>query len=378
MHVVQVIDSLYRGGAQQLLVTFAIEAQRRGIKTSVVCLKDEDRGSNLVERLNSLGVEVVRFAAPKMLAPKRIWQLTRWLRRNRVSVVHTHLTYGNVVGILAARLANIPVVATMHLAGFDPSIANRQQQFEAQIVRFLAQQIIAVGYTTNDAYQPIMPNRTLHVVHNAVVAVPEISVEQRNTTREAILGDPDLTMLINVGRFAAIKDLPTLIDAFALVHPEHPQARLVLAGEGDQRPKIEAKIDEHQLHAVVNLLGARDDIPVLLRSADVFVSSSANEGLPIAVLEAMAAGLPIVATKVGDIPQVVREQAGVTVAPHDHQALAAAINQLLSEPSHMQQMQQAAQTIIEQYHSPSAWVDQLLALYTAAHEGVDQREAVSA
>jgi len=176
---VQVIDSLYRGGAQQLLVTFAIEAQRRGIKTSVVCLKDEDRGSNLVERLNGLGVEVLRLAAPKMLAPKRIWQLTRWLRRNQVSVVHTHLTYGNVVGILAARLANIPVVATMHLAGFDPSIANRQQQFEAQVVQRLAQQIIAVGYTTRDAYQPIMPNRQLHVVHNAVVAVPEISPEQR-------------------------------------------------------------------------------------------------------------------------------------------------------------------------------------------------------
>jgi len=75
---------------------------------------------------------------------------------------------------------------------------------------------------------------------------------------------------------------------------------------------------------------------------------------------------------------VVREQAGITVAPHDHQALAAAINQVLSEPSQIQAMQQAAQQIIEQYHSPSAWVDQLLSLYTAAHEGVDQREAVSA
>lgn len=116
------------------------------------------------------------------------------------------------------------------------------------------------------------------------------------------------------------------------------------------------------------MVGARDDIPRILPAADLFVSSSYLEGLPIAILEAMAAGLPVVATTVGDIPRVVVEGTGVVVPPHQPAQLASAINRLLDDPAQLRTMGLAARQHVAVHHSPAVWVDQLMKMYINAVE----------
>jgi sugar transferase (PEP-CTERM/EpsH1 system associated) len=127
------------------------------------------------------------------------------------------------------------------------------------------------------------------------------------------------------GRLAAIKDLPNVIRAFARVVTAHPGARLAIVGDGEERAKCEALVREHRLERSVWLAGERSDVPQVLRALDVFVLGSRGEGMPNAVLEAMATGLPVVATRVGGTPELVVPETGRLVPPGDPEALADAM-----------------------------------------------------
>jgi glycosyltransferase involved in cell wall biosynthesis len=362
------IDILARGGAQKLLVTFAAEARRRGIKVTVVCLSDNDHTSVIADELVQEGAQLVRFPSARLADPVRLWRIIRFLRRERATVVHTHLTYANILGTLAARIAGVPVVSSLHLAGLDPDLLPRKQQIENAVLRTLSNGIIAVGYAAADEYRSLLNNKPIEVIHNAVDAIPWIDETQRTAIRTELLGDPARPMLLSVGRLTSIKALPDMVDAFAQVASVHPEATLIMVGSGDQQAAIEQRIAHHGLADRVSMIGARDDIPRLLPAADLFVSSSYREGLPIAVLEAMAAGLPVVATSVGDVPRVVVEGTGVVVPPHQPEQLASAINRLLADPAQLRAMGASAKAHVTQHHSPAVWVDQLMNVYIQAVE----------
>lgn len=363
MHIVQIIDGLYRGGAQQLLVTFAAEAQRRGFRTTVISLNADDRGSVIAARLHELGAEVVRFPAGRLLDPVRVWRLSNFLRRIQPSVVQTHLTYANIIGTLAGRLASISTVGTLHIVGSDPNLSARKQHLENAILRRWSGAIIAVGYAAAESYKAIFSQRQINVVPNAVDVLPPISATERTMIRTELLGDPSRPFLLSVGRLTSIKALPDMIDAFAILAPTQPEARLIMVGSGDQRDLVLQRIAQHGLADRVSLIGARDDVPRLLRSADVFVSSSSREGLPVAILEAMAAGLPIVGTAVGDVPHVVVPGTGLVVPPNQPQRLGAALKQVLADPVERRVMGIAAAAHVVKHHSPAVWLDQLIGVY---------------
>jgi glycosyltransferase involved in cell wall biosynthesis len=368
MHVVQIIDTLTRGGAQQLLVTFGAEAKRRKIATTVMCLSDDDEGSVLVERLRQNGVEVVRFPAGRLADPWRLYKMIRFLRRGKFTVAQTHLTYANILGTLAARLAHIPVVGTLHLAGANPDLLPRKQQIENAMLRRWSNEIIAVGYAAAEIHETLIPGREITVIPNAVEPLPPISSEERQNLRTELLGEPTRPVLLSIGRLSSIKALPDMIDAFAIVALRHPEAMLIMAGSGDEHDKIVARIAHHGLEQRVRMLGARDDVARLMHSADVFVSSSFREGLPVAVLEAMSAGLPVVGTAVGDMPQVVVEGTGFLVPPHEPEQLGEALNALLDDPALMKSLGAGAAARAATDYSPSTWVDRLVSVYNQARE----------
>lgn len=142
-------------------------------------------------------------------------------------------------------------------------------------------------------------------------------------------------------------------------------SRLVVVGEGEERASLEAAVARHDLADRVLLVGNRPDVPAVLSAADVFVLSSAWEGLPLVLLEAMAVGAPIVATDVGDVSGVVGETASV-VPPRDHQALAGAIASLLDDPVEASRLGALARDRVRERHSSRAWVDQLRGVYEQA------------
>lgn len=363
MRIAQIIDTLGIGGAEKLQLTFAREARAHGLTPTVISL-GVSPGSPIPAQLQALGVNVVTYPARRLLNARRLWRITRFLRRERVSVLHTHLTHANIVGALTGRLAGVPVVATLHSIGTDPRHYHpAKDRLETWALRFNDKRVIAVGRAAAEAYRPRLGGKPIHLIPNAVAPVPPLPPAERAALRAEIAGDPARPLLISVGRLTPPKAFDVLLSAFALVRSQKPEARLIIVGGGSLYGDLASQIRTLGLEGSATLLGERDDIPRLLAASDMFVSSSVREGLPLAILEAMTAGLPVVATRVGDVPEAVVAGMGALAPPGQPAALADAIVSLLDHPKQMRAAGEAAQAHACRNYSTSQWFEQQLAVY---------------
>ena len=363
LRIAQMIDSIKIGGAEKLLVNFAVEARSRGLPLTVIGLKRLP-DSPVEAELRSQQAQVVYFPAAGLLAPGRIWRIARFLRRERFDLLHTHLTYANILGVLTGALAGLPVIATLHSVSQEARHHHAgRDRLEAWALRFGARRVLAVGHSVAQAHQGRLGGKPIQVVPNAVPAPASLLPAERLALRQSLTNDPQRPLLIAVGRLAAPKGYTDLLQALNLVRAAHPEAALVIAGDGPLRTELQAQSEALGLSGSVTLLGARSDVPQLLAASDLFVSASHWEGLPLALLEAMMAGLPVVVTAVGENPLVLAQGAGRLVPPQQPVQLAAAILDLLNHPEERLRLgQQAHQHAASQYHT-RPWFDRLLSLY---------------
>ncbi|HJW90702.1 MAG TPA: glycosyltransferase [Anaerolineales bacterium] len=368
MRIFQVIDTLTTGGAQALLLTFAKEMQARGQALTVICL-DGARSSPVEEQLQELGAHLVYVPGSRLFDLPRLLRLYRVLRSERADGVHTHLTYANILGSLAGWLAGLTVVATIHSEAPDPGWDNQARHLvETWALRRFARRVIAVGPRVEAGQRRRMGAGKVVAVPNAVTIPPVLSAAKRAAMRRELQGDGTGPVLIAVGRLSPEKGYLDLLEAFASLLPRLPAARLLIAGDGALRETLQAKIQSLGLAGRVSLLGWRSDVPRLLSACDLFVSASHWEGLPIAVLEAMACALPVVATAVGDLPEVISPETGALVPPGQPQELARALETVLVDPERLTRMGQAAREQVQcNYHS-RVWADRLLEVYRQARE----------
>lgn len=366
MRVLQMIDSLHMvGGVQQLQVLFAQTVREKGVELVVFSMR-RDQDSPLPERLRSLGAEVISI-------PGRLGDLNTLRRINQVvrqgdfDVIHTHMMHSNILGGLAGRAAGVPVISTIH-----NSLISRKRfhplrfGLETIALRHLATLVMAVGESTARAHLRRLRGKDIRVIPNAVEIPAPISPEERLAAREELCGDSRRPLLISVGRLTEQKGYAGLLEAFRQVHPAYPRAFLALVGSGELQPELQALIEQYGLQGSARLVGPRDDVPRLLAASDVFISSSLWEGLPKVILEAMAAGLPLVATRVGDTPNVVQEDFGLLTSPGQPSELSEAICYLLAHPERLPQMGRAAREYVSVHHSPEHWVQAVLGLYEEA------------
>jgi glycosyltransferase involved in cell wall biosynthesis len=253
-------------------------------------------------------------------------ELVAVLRRERPHIVHVNSAKAAALGRLAAWLARVPIrIYTVHgwafLAHGGP--ASALYRWAERLLRPLTTVTVCVADSERRAglAAGTCDERTTVVIHNGV----DLSRVPAAGTHS---GPP---RLLTVGRLQAPKDAITLVRALAAVRGSPFET--VLVGDGPDRPSVEAEVRRLGLEQVVDLVGKRDDVAELLASADLFVLSSRSEGLPLSILEAMAAGLPVVASRVGGIPEVVADgETGLLVPPGDPQRLAAAVEHLLADP----------------------------------------------
>lgn len=363
LRTVQIIDNLIIGGAQKLLVTLAGQAQAYSLDVTIVSLSsNNDRV--ILDELSRLGTKVKIFPAKHLLDLRRIFRLARFLSSQEFDLVQCHLTYANIIGTLCGRLAGLPVVNTLHsiedvLQEFHPMIGF----LETWAMRYWANRIAAVGHTIRDSFQSRLRGRSIDVIPNAVSVPVRITQAERTKLRKEIAGDPSKTILISVGRFAPAKGYEDLVLAFSMLVTSHPDIVLLLVGDGPLFGEIHNLVSQSGLEKNVFLAGRRNDVPSLLAASDLYVSSSHWEGLPLAILEAMTVGLPIVATSVGDIPRVVTPDIGLVVPSHQPESIAEAIAKLLDEPARLRQMGAAGRALVVEQYSPQAWMERLLNLY---------------
>ena len=256
--------------------------------------------------------------------PKLVWDLFRLFRRERPDIVHTHAWGTLIEGWLAARLARVPVV----IHGEHGTLQSKPYQLRVQRhVWGRVDKVLSVSSRLADklAAATGFPRSRLHVIRNGVDLARFTSVD-RAAARQS-LGIPESALVIGTaGRLVAVKDQASLLDALSLLASQGTRFEALLAGEGPLQGELEAKARALGLANCVRFLGHQPEIERVFAAMDIFVLSSKSEGLSNTILEAMASGLPVVATNVGGADELVEDsRTGLLVKPESAADLAAGI-----------------------------------------------------
>jgi glycosyltransferase involved in cell wall biosynthesis len=267
-----------------------------------------------------------------------------WVAR-RCDVIHAHWISSGAVAALLSRILSKPVVITLHGSDVNLLYGNRLLGALRSKVADRADCLIAVSSPLANRIGALGINAgKIRVIPNGV---------ELSRLGDAKIGRGCANQLTWVGRMSAEKGLEFLIGAMPVILKAHPTAELTLVGDGPLRPVVEQLCCEHGVADRVRLTGmvSHEDVPRYLMRSTVFVLSSLNEGLPLALLEALGAGKPVVATRVGGVPDVVQEQGelrcGLLVPPADSEALASAIVELLNDPHRSRSMGLNGRKIVE-------------------------------
>ncbi len=359
------------GGAQAHVLALA-RGLRNLYDVTVAC----GPGGPLVAHLHQEGIRVVEIPrlvrAPRPLADlAALVRLARWMRSERFALVHCHSTKAGLLGRTAARLAGTPVVLfTTHGWAFampsSPPVVRLMLVLAERLAARLATTIICVSQHDREAAlrAGIGPPTRLAVIPNGIAPDPWLA---RAPVQEDGAGTGRPCTAVMVGRFKEPKDPITLVKAWTQLGADH---RLLLVGDGPMRPEVESLILEQGLEGRVAVLGAREDVPVLLKAADIFVLSSRWEGMPLAVIEAMMSGLPVVATNVGGVSEaVVDGETGFLVPSGNPGALAVALDRLLTDPVLRRRMGEAGRRRALEQFTEERMLAETAALYERVLSG---------
>jgi sugar transferase (PEP-CTERM/EpsH1 system associated) len=335
LNVMQMTDVTGRGGAEKALADIALNLDRQRYNVTVCATRS---AGNYQPLLDEAGIKTFVQGRRSRWDVGQWWKLVRLLRSERVDILHTHLFGSNSLGRLLGRLGGVPVViAHEHWSTISP----RQAQIDRLLYR-LSSRIIVPSEASKQLVMQTekIPAGAISVLYNGVDTsryMPPSTEAHAEARREFGIEDGDLLVGV-VGRLSPEKGgVDNLIRATHRLREQHKNVRLLIVGDGPFRAGLE-KLDA-ELHEAnsgraspIIFAGARQDIPRLLGAMDMFVLPSLNEALPIVILEAMAARLPVVATRVGGVPEIVQDGAtGLLVAPGDEVELLAALNRLAED-----------------------------------------------
>lgn len=374
LRVLEVIDSLVLGGAERHLVIVAryLDPERYDVRVlSLYPLLD----TPIEQALRANGTPLYTIDTARRHTPVHVPRVAELVRREGIDLVHTHLNYANTIGTLGARLAGRPVVSTLHnVHNVYANFAALKGGLQTQAMRWGAHTIIACAPEVRT-----MALEAMHLPRHKVVDLPygietdrfdNLDPAAVDTRRRELLGDGAAAgpLVVSVGNLLASKGHEYLVSALAQVVRQVGGVRLAIVGRSEENEAVvRARIAELGLGDHVVLTGQRPDVAEIVAAADLFVLSSLWEGLPLAMLEAMAAGKPIVATAVGGIPGAIDDGVnGRLIQPADVDGLAAAMSELLLHPAEARRLGDAARRRVDKAYRADMRAGQLGDIYDAA------------
>jgi glycosyltransferase involved in cell wall biosynthesis len=343
LRVVTLVDRLGTGGAERLAIQTTTRLDPERFDRTLVASRDfgvavsKQHVANALEDLRSAGVRVIGLKRTSARQVWAWWPFYRLLRSERVDVLHSHKFGSNLWGTIVGRMARVPViVAHEHTWSYegkpwrklaDRAVIARGSSAFVAVSREDQRRMIEVEH--------IRPEDTLFIPNGIPPPPPAAGGDVR-----AELGIPaDAPVIGTVSVLRPQKALDVLLRAARILVEEFPALRVLIAGEGDRRFALEELTEELGLQDTVMFLGVRTDVPDVLEALDVAVSTSDFEGSPLSVMEYMEAARPIVATRVGGVPDLIDDGVhGRLVEPQDPQAFAAAVAELLRDPEHAREL----------------------------------------
>jgi glycosyltransferase involved in cell wall biosynthesis len=371
IRVAYLIDRLQRAGAQAHLGQLVSRLDKGGFEPEVVCLL---AGGPVSEEMKGRGVPVEVLGLGRLYGPRALAELVRFARRlreRRIDVLHTYLVSANIYGTIAARMARVPVITSRRDVGFSRNW--RLRLVEERLINPLVDRVVAVSPAVAEltGREHGLPPGRLVTIENGVdveVWTPE-GQPRAEARRELALREDEIAVGV-IGHLSPVKGHADFLRAAAHVYAQDSRARFVLVGDGPLRPALEALAASLGLGPRVVFAGTRADMPRVLSALDVVAVPSHSEGMSNALLEAMAMALPVVATRVGGNPDVVRD--GVTgrlVPPRDPAALARALGELVKDPAARQSLGRAARRHVADNLSLSGMVRRYEELYRGVTGG---------
>lgn len=346
------------GGAERILASLAAHLQGAGSRNLVIVPANGEGW--LARQLAGTGVAIECFTLDRPVSRACARWLEAVLRRHRIGVAHSHEFTMAVYGAWVSRRLGIGHVITMHGSRYYAQRWRRRLALRLAVA--LGGHLVAVSHElarhlSRDLL--INPSR-IKLIPNGV----QLRKAQGPSVRDELHVAPDEPLLLAVGNLYPVKGHEYLIDALALLMRRHPRAHVVIAGRGQLANELRARARHVGVSDHVHLLGLRSDIPELLAAADIFVLPSLSEGLPLALLEAMATGRPIVASDVGEVRSALGDgEAGLLVPPGDRAALAGALDSLLSDRRAARTLAMRAQQRAAAEYDMSRMTERYAALY---------------
>lgn len=351
MKIIHIADSMEVGGAEKMISLLCRWQRQQGYEASVHCLYEM---GSLGKTLRKDGFDVVVHNASK--TGGRSADLYRAIKQRAPDVVHCHNAATAILGALPARMAGVQrVVVTRHGMVAPPYLLRQELKF-AFAARW-CDWIVAVCETARNNLMaaPFSAREKIVRIYNAALA-PECD----KTSSPPKSG----FTLLHIGRLNPVKDQETLLRGFALARSRVRDLRLWIVGGGKLRPKLENLARESELAGSVTFFGEQEDVAPFIRAADLFILSSVSEGIPLSLLEALAAGVPSVVTNVGGMPEVAAlSPATITVPPSTPAALAVAIEKMAQSRDQLDHLGNIARECHATHFTLDKMAGQYMALY---------------
>jgi glycosyltransferase involved in cell wall biosynthesis len=292
------------------------------------------------------------------------------LRRERVALIHAHEFSAILCGWIVARLAGVPLVATVHGKSYFGEKLRRRVAYRL-VSRYGTMVAVSQDLKRFVCKKVGIPEKRVEVIYNGVAPAQTVTDEEVQKYKAELGISGCYPLLGVVGSLYPVKGHRFLLEAMPEVLRRWPKAQLLVIGRGELEVALKEQVEQLAIGANVHFLGMRQDVPKLLSVLDVFVLPSLSEGLSLALLEAMASGKPVVATRVGGNPEVIEQgRTGLLAQPEDARDLGANLVNLLSDPGMMQQFGRQAAERVRQHFSIGRMVDRYRDLYVqslAAH-----------
>ena len=358
-HIMMIVLSLDMGGLERMVIQLIQGLLKKDLRITLVCLEHE---GDIAYQLADENIEIITLNKTPGLRFSLAIKIAKLVKSLNVDVIHSHNSVPHFYAALAIPLLfnRIPLIHTKH--GRDNPDQSRKVLLN-KISSLFTHTVVTVSSDASDVCRDIegISPKKLAVIENGIDLSPYIAIDREAQLQRMQNGE---FHFIHVGRLSHEKNQSLLIAAFALLLKRYPFASLTICGNGNQKTALIEQAQQLSISNSIDFVGAVNDIPQRLASHDAFVLSSITEGLPLAIIEAMAGGLPAISTDVGGVREVLENNVnGYLVPSQDKHALLDALLAASAAPLKLQTMGDAAKAFIHANYSLNKMADKYLELY---------------
>ena len=360
------VGDLWAGAEVQLKVLLSKLVGRAGLDLSVILLNE----GRLEEEIDALGIPVRVFPESRWGSGKIFLELVREFKKSNIQIVHTHKYKDTILAAPAAKVCGIPhVVRTVHglrepFQGIQSLKMSLYKSIERIVHRYYVDSIIGVSSQIERRYKAERERFRVTCIRNGIDLDGRSILTDRWRTRKGLGVDSETCLIGTIGRLTPVKGIPYLLEAARMLLRQGANVKVLVVGEGSIRSDLMAQTRDLGISKDVVFLGHREDTDALLQAVDIFALPSLSEGIPMALLEAMAASRAVVASRVGGVPEIIEDGSeGFLVEPMDVYSLAEKCRRLIESPDVARKMGELGRKRVERDFSATAMADRVALFY---------------